>query len=61
MMSSRCFLSRSNLACAESGDEPAEDWLGDEDPEGELSLLWGSLETTTELPQSNMLRRLQII
>lgn len=45
MMSSRCFLSRSLLACAESGDDPSEDWLGDEDPDGEMSLLLGSLET----------------
>lgn len=45
MMSSKCFLSRSLLACAEIGEEPSEDWLGDEDPEGEMSLLWDSLET----------------
>lgn len=45
MMSSKCFLSRSLLACAEIGDEPSEDWLGDEDPEGKMSLLCGSLET----------------
>lgn len=45
MRSSKCFLSLSLLACAEIGDEPSEDWLGDEDPEGEMLLLWDSLET----------------
>lgn len=49
MMSSKCFLSRSLLACAESGNEPSEDWLGDEDPDGELSLLWGNLEKITRV------------
>lgn len=44
MMSSRCFLSRSFFLCAERGNEPSEDWIGDEDPEGEI-LLRGSLET----------------
>lgn len=43
MMSSRCFLSNSLLACAESGDEPSEDWLSDKDPDGEVSLLGASL------------------
>ena len=45
VMSSRCFLSSSFLAWTESGDEPLEDWLDDEDPDGEMSLPWGSLET----------------
>lgn len=45
MMSSRCFLSCSLLACAESGDEPSDDWPGDKDPDGEMSLLWAILET----------------
>lgn len=44
MMSSRCFLSRSFLACAESGDDLPRVRLGDEDPDEELSPLGASLE-----------------
>lgn len=44
VMSSRCFRSLSLLACAESGDEPSEEWLS-EDPDVEMSPLWSSLET----------------
>lgn len=45
VMSSRCFRSRSLLACAESDDEPPDEWLSG-DPDGSSGdPLSGSLET----------------
>lgn len=45
VMSSRCFRSRSLLACAESGDEPLDEWLSG-DPDGSSGdPLSGSLKT----------------
>lgn len=51
VMSSRCLWSRSLLACAESGNEPSDKWLGEDSDESfSLSRI---LETNTTLHVNN--------